>query len=129
MADRSQAGRGRGGQRARRNLKLTSEVPATILKGVGVDLFSIGRPAAQPGDQVVVAEDPDPSAPSYRRLVLSGGRAVGGIVLGNHPEDVAAVTAAVRNRAEFSAAQVAELRRGDWTGPKDAGPVSQPAGA
>ncbi len=111
------------------NLELTSEVPATILKGVDLDLFSIGRPAAQPGDQVVVDEDPDPSAPSYRRLVLSGGRAVGGIVLGNHPDDVAAVTAAVKNRAEISPAQVAELRRGHWGQLKDAGRVSAPAGA
>ena len=111
------------------NLELTSEVPATILKGVGLDLFSIGRPAAQPGDQVVVDEDPDPAVPSYRRLVLSDGRAVGGIVLGNHPEDVAAVTAAVKNRVEISPTQLAELRRGDWGRLKDAGRVSQPAGA
>jgi nitrite reductase (NADH) large subunit len=111
------------------NLELTSEVPATILKGVGLDLFSIGRPAAKPGDQVVVDEDPDPAVPSYRRLVLSDGRAVGGIVLGNHPEDVAAVTAAVKNRVEISPAQLAELRRGDWGRLKDAGRVSQPAGA
>ena len=111
------------------NLELTSEVPATILKGVGLDLFSIGRPAAQPGDQVVVDEDPDPSAPSYRRLVLSDGRAVGGIVLGNHPEDVAAVTAAVKNRAEIPPAQLADLRRGDWGRLKEAGRVSEPAGA
>ena len=111
------------------NLELTSEVPATILKGVGLDLFSIGRPAAQPGDQIVVDEDPDPSVPSYRRLVLSDGRAVGGIVLGNHPEDVAAVTAAVKNRVEISPAQLAELRRGDWGRLKDAGRVSEPAGA
>ena len=111
------------------SLELTSEVPATILKGVGLELFSIGRAATQPGDQAVVDEDPDPSAPSYRRLVLSGGRAVGGIVLGNHPEDVAAVTAAVKNRAEISPAQVAELRRGNWGRLKDAGRVSAPAGA
>ena len=77
----------------------------------------------------VVDEDPDPSAPSYRRLVLSGGLAVGGIVLGNHPEDVAAVTAAVKNRAEISPAQVAELRRGNWGRLKDPDRVSAPAGA
>jgi len=111
------------------NVELVSEVPATILKGVGLDLFSIGQPAAQPGDQVVVDEDPDPAAPSYRRLVLSDGRAVGGIVLGNHPDDVAAVTAAVKNRAEITPAQIAELRRGNWGSLKDAGRVSQPAGA
>jgi nitrite reductase (NADH) large subunit len=107
---------------------LTAEVPATILKGVGLDLFSIGAFAAQPGDQVVVDEDPDPSAPSYRRLVISGGRAAGGIVLGNDPEVVASVTAAVKNRAEIPHAQVAALRRGDWAALKNAGRVSQPAG-
>jgi NAD(P)H-nitrite reductase large subunit len=107
---------------------LTAEVPATILKGVGLDLFSIGRFATQPGDAVIVDEDPDPAAPSYRRLVISEGRAVGAIVLGNDPEVVAAVTSAVKNRTEVPRAQVAELRRGDWTVLKDAGRVSQPAG-
>ena len=94
------------------NETLTAEVPATILKGVGLDLFSIGRFAAQPGDEIVVDENPDPSAPSYRRLVISKGRAVGAIVLGNQPEVVAAVTTAVKNRAEIHQAQIAELRRG-----------------
>ena len=61
--------------------------------------------------------------------MLSDGRAVGAIVLGNHPEDVAAVTAAVKNRVEISPAQLAELRRGDWGRLKDAGRVSEPAGA
>lgn len=111
------------------DVTLVSEVPATILKGVGLDLFSIGRSAVKPGDQVIVNEDPDPSAPSYQRLVLAEGRAAGGIVLGTYPEVVAAVTAAVKNRAAISPALVAELRRGDWTRLKDAGKVSQPAGA
>ncbi len=108
---------------------LTAEIPATILKGVGLDLFSIGKYAVDPGDQVVVDEDPDPAAPSYRRLVISGGRAAGAIILGNHPEVAATVTAAVKNGAEVSAAQVAALRRGDWAALKDAGRVSQPSGA
>ena len=111
------------------NETLTAEVPATILKGVGLDLFSIGRFAAQPGDEVVVDENPDPSAPSYRRLVISKGRAAGAVVLGNQPEVVAAVTAAVKNRAEIRQAQLAELRRGDWEVLKNAGRVSQSAGA
>jgi len=110
-------------------LKLTSEVPATILKGVGIDLFSIGKVGAEPGDEIVADEDTDPAAPSYRRLLISEGRAVGAIVLGNHPEVVTAVTAAVKNRAEISPAQVAELRRGDWGVLKNLGRVSEPAGA
>jgi NADPH-dependent 2,4-dienoyl-CoA reductase/sulfur reductase-like enzyme/ferredoxin len=107
---------------------LTAEIPATILKGVGLDLFSIGRSANQPGDVIVVDEDPDPAAPSYRRLVISEGRAVGAIVLGNAPEVVAAVTSAVKNRVEVPPAQVSELRRGDWMVLKSAGRVPEPTG-
>jgi nitrite reductase (NADH) large subunit len=108
---------------------LTAEVPATILKGVGLDLFSIGRSAAKPGDEVIVDEDPDPAAPSYRRLLLEEGRAVGAIVLGSHPEVVASVTAAVKNRREISRAQVTELRRGYWDVLKDTSLISQLTGA
>ncbi len=109
--------------------ELVSEVPATILKGVGIDLFSIGKVAAEPGDEIVVDEDTDPAAPSYRRLLISEGRASGAIVLGNHPELVAAVTKAVKDHAQISPAQVAELRRGDWDVLKNLGRVSEPAGA
>jgi len=108
---------------------LTSEVPATILKGAGIDLFSIGRPEAQPGDQIIVVEDPDPAAPSYRRLLIAEGRVAGAIVIGNHPEDVAAVTAAVKKRAEISWTHIAALRNGDWGVLKNAGRASEPAGA
>jgi nitrite reductase (NADH) large subunit len=111
------------------NATLTAEVPATILKGVGLDLFSIGTFAAQPGAQLVVDQDPDPAAPSYRRLVISDGRAVGAVVLGTDPELVAAVTAAVKKRTQIPPELVAELRRGDWAALKNAGRVSQPAGA
>jgi nitrite reductase (NADH) large subunit len=111
------------------NETLTAEVPATILKGVGLDLFSIGKFAAQAGDEIVVDENPDPSAPSYRRLVISKGRVVGAVVLGNQPEVVASVTTAVKNRAEVRQAQLAELRRGDWEALKNGGRVSAPAGA
>jgi nitrite reductase (NADH) large subunit len=107
------------------NETLTAEVPATILKGVGVDLFSIGRFEPHAGDEVVV--DEDPSAPSYRKLVISEGRAAGAIVLGNHPELVASVTKAVKGRAEIR--DLALLRRGDWDALKNAGRVSEPAGA
>jgi nitrite reductase (NADH) large subunit len=105
---------------------LTAEVPATILKGVGLDLFSIGRTEARPGDQVITDEDPNPAAPSYRRLILEGdGTAVGAIVLGTHPEVVAAVTAAVKNRKQVSRAQVTELRRGYWEALQNTSLLSQ----
>jgi NAD(P)H-nitrite reductase large subunit/ferredoxin len=112
-----------GGQQ----MSLTAEVPATILKGVGIDLFSIGQFAAGEGDTAIVAEERDPYDPSYRKLVISGGRAVGATVVGNDPEVVAAATAAVKNRAEVTPRVLAELRRGEWTALRDAGRAPQPA--
>ena len=53
----------------------------------------------------------------------------GAIVIGNHPEDVAAVTAAVKKRAEISWTHIAALRNGDWGVLKNAGRASEPAGA
>jgi hypothetical protein len=61
--------------------------------------------------------------------VISAGQAVGAIVLGNDPEVVAAATVAVKHHAEISPEQIAELWRGDWGALKNAGGVSQPAGA
>jgi len=104
---------------------LTAEVPATILKGVGLDLFSIGRPEAQPGDEIIVDEDANPRAPSYRRLIVADGLAAGAIVVGAYPEIVALLTAAVKNGKPISPAQVTELRRGNWEALKDTSPVSQ----
>jgi NAD(P)H-nitrite reductase large subunit len=106
---------------------LTAEVPTTILKGVGVDLFSIGRLAEEAGDEVVV--DEDPWAPSFRRLVISNGRAVGATVLGHHPELVAAATTAVKNRMEIHEMQIAALRRGDWRALNNLDQGFAPAGA
>ncbi len=110
--------------------RLVAEVPATILKGVDLDLFSVGRFEAEPGDEVVI--DEDPAGPSYRKLLVCGGRAVGAIVLGHHPGDVAAASSAVRNGAAIDATVLDDLRRGNWGALKDAGratPVSEPAGA
>lgn len=112
--------------------RLVAEVPATILKGVDLDLFSVGRFAEEPGDEVVV--DEDPTLPSYRKLLVSGGRAVGAVVLGHHPGDVAAASAAVRNGVTIDATVLAELRRGNWAALNDAGragrtPLSETANA
>jgi NADPH-dependent 2,4-dienoyl-CoA reductase/sulfur reductase-like enzyme/ferredoxin len=105
---------------------LTAEVPATILKGVGIDLFSIGQFTAGEGDITIVAEQYDPADPSYRKLVISGGRAVGATVIGNDPEVVAAATAAVKNRVEVTPPVLANVRRGDWAALRDAGRAPQP---
>ncbi|PRY50121.1 2Fe-2S iron-sulfur cluster protein [Geodermatophilus tzadiensis] len=110
--------------------RLESEVPATLLKGVGLDLFSVGRVEPEPGEEVLV--DEDESLPSYRRLVVAGRTVVGGVVLGHHPEDVTAVTAAVKRGLELDDAVLAGLRAGDWRVLRDVGrrrPQSQPAPA
>jgi nitrite reductase (NADH) large subunit len=95
------------------DMLLTAETPATILKGVGLELFSIGRVEAKPTDDVIVVDRP--GVPSYRRLLVSKGRAVGATVLGHHPSDVTAVQKAVRNRAPVSPDAYPALRSGDWS--------------
>jgi NAD(P)H-nitrite reductase large subunit len=55
-------------------------VPATTLKVAGIDLTSIGRFDAAPGDEAIVHEDQD--ARRYRKLVVSDGRLAGAILLG-----------------------------------------------
>lgn len=93
--------------------KLTAETPATILKGVGLELFSIGQVDATPPDEAIVVDRP--TIPSYRRLVLSGGRAVGATILGHHPCDLAAARKAVDDRVPVSAAAQDAMRSGNWS--------------
>jgi NAD(P)H-nitrite reductase large subunit len=95
------------------DLVIGRETPATLLKGVDLELFSIGTVTADDGDEVIVCDRP--AVPSYRRLVVSGGRAVGATVLGHHPSDLAAAQKAVRNRVTVDAYAMASLRRGDWS--------------
>jgi NAD(P)H-nitrite reductase large subunit len=92
---------------------VTAEEPATVLKGVDLQLFSIGTVNPEPSDEVIVVERS--GAPSYRRLILSDGRAVGATLLGHHPGDLTAVQKAVRNRVAIDAGQRAALRAGDWS--------------
>ncbi|MFD7842890.1 FAD-dependent oxidoreductase [Nocardia sp. NPDC059764] len=92
---------------------LTAETPATILKGVGLELFSIGRVEPEQQDEVIVV-DGSPR-PSYRRLILSQGRVIGAIVLGHHPTDVAAAQQAVRARLAIPPNARDALQRGDWS--------------
>lgn len=90
-----------------------TETPPTILKGVELELFSIGPVDPNPGDDVVIIDRP--SAPSYRRLVVSKGHAVGATVLGHHPADLAAAQKAVRDRRRVGPAALGVLRTGDWS--------------
>jgi nitrite reductase (NADH) large subunit len=95
------------------NQIVPAETPATILKGVDLELFSIGRVEPEPGDEVVATDRP--AIPSYRRLVVSRGRAVGATVLGHHPADLAAAQKAVRERAAVGPVSLAVLRSGNWS--------------
>jgi NAD(P)H-nitrite reductase large subunit len=93
------------------DLTVTSQTPATLLKGVDLELFSIGRVTAENDDEVIVCEPGGPA--SYRCVLLSGGRIVGATVLGHHPNDVTILQKAVRSGAEVDARQAAALRRGE----------------
>jgi hypothetical protein len=68
---------------------------------------------ATPPDEAIVVDRP--TIPSYRRLVLSGGRAVGATILGHHPRDQAAARKAVGDRVPVSAAAQHAMRSGNWS--------------
>ncbi len=99
--------------------RLTAEIPACILKGVDLELTSIGQLEPGPGDEVIVTEDA--RLPSYRRLVVSRGVLTGAIVLGHHPDDLAAAMTAVKKGQLLDASTLAELRAGNWQVLKDPG--------
>ena len=97
---------------------LASDLPAMILKGVDLDLTAIGRVVAQPGDEVFTEDLP--ALPSYRRLLVADGVVVGVLVLGPHPEFLAAATTAVKRGLRLDDAALARVRAGDWLAVKDA---------
>ncbi len=64
-----------------------------LLKGLGIDVASVGRIVAGADDTVVHHELPDGTA--YGRLVLHDGRIAGAVLL-NLPADAPGILAAVR---------------------------------
>ena len=89
VADGGGDGRGRGRQRRRAARRPTrASCPVTILKVVGIELTSIGTfEPTSPDDEVIALEDD--AGTKYRKLVISGGRIIGAILLG-YQADVAA---------------------------------------
>ena len=85
-------------------------VPVTMLKVAGVDLLSIGRFAAQEGDEVIALEDP--AEHSYRKLVICDG-AIAGAILIARSADAPHVTAAVKDGRDVCGV-IEDLRRGEW---------------
>lgn len=89
----------------------TSAMPVPMMvKGIGIYLASAGQLAAGPGDEVVVRDDP--AGHQYGRLLVSGRRLVGAVLLGVAAE-AARILDAVRARAPVT--NPASLRAGDWT--------------
>jgi NADPH-dependent 2,4-dienoyl-CoA reductase/sulfur reductase-like enzyme/ferredoxin len=101
--------------------RITADLPAMILKGVGLELSAVGRVEVQAGDDLVVSENA--RLPSYRRLIVANGVAAGALVLGHDPEVLAALTNAVKKALPVDAAVLARIRAGDWLAIKDAGRV------
>ncbi len=86
-------------------------VPVTMLKVVGVDLTSIGRIDPLDGEEAIALEDPREGR--YRKLVISGGRVAGAILMG-YPMIAARVTTLAREGVDISE-HLEALRVGDWS--------------
>jgi NAD(P)H-nitrite reductase large subunit/ferredoxin len=86
-------------------------VLSTVLKVVGIDVFSVGQTDAQEGDDVVLEEN----LPEYRyrKLVLRDGCLLGGILIG-WPSLIEVLGKAAKAQQDVGAA-VADLKRGDWS--------------
>ena len=63
-----------------------------LVKGIGIHLVSAGRIESGPGDEVLVRDRPDQHV--YTRLVTTGGRVAGAVILGT-PDEAPALLAAV----------------------------------
>ncbi len=85
--------------------------PTTILRVSGIDVASVGRLEAAPGDVVIADEDPDEGC--YRKLVIADGRVVGAILIG-HPLLLPAVQHAVE-QGEDVTGRLGRLQEGDWS--------------
>jgi NADPH-dependent 2,4-dienoyl-CoA reductase/sulfur reductase-like enzyme/ferredoxin len=86
-------------------------VPVTTLKGVGIDITSIGRFDPRSEDELVIALE-DISEHRYRKLVIAGGKIVGAILLG-YPLYAPAVSAAIKSGVDVGD-RLDDLRAGSW---------------
>jgi nitrite reductase (NADH) large subunit len=81
-----------------------------ILKGVGIDLVSVGRVEAGPHDTVITLED---GAFEYRKLIVDGDGLLAGALVIGRPQDARLVMAAVPKAVAVSS-RLDTLRSGDW---------------
>ena len=85
-------------------------VVSTVLKVVGIDVFSVGQYEATVGDEVVLEEDP--GGHTYRKIVMRDGQLLGAVLIG-WPSLVDALGKAAKRRQHLGPA-VAALKAGDW---------------
>jgi NADPH-dependent 2,4-dienoyl-CoA reductase/sulfur reductase-like enzyme/ferredoxin len=86
-------------------------VPVTVLKVVGVDLTSVGQFEPTSDEDTVITQE-DEAALRYGKLVISGDRIVGAILLG-YSREVAPVTSAVKQKWDISPV-LDDLQAGRW---------------
>lgn len=86
-------------------------VLSTVLKVVGIDVFSVGQYEAQEGDAVVVEENL--MEYRYRKLVVRDGCLWGAILIG-WPSLIEVLGKAAKSRQPLGAS-VSNLRAGDWS--------------
>ena len=106
------------------SLRYDRFVPATQLKVTGVDLMSVGRFEPQPGDQVVMLEEP--AEGRYRKLVIAPDGSIAGAVLLGYPVEAAGVVEAAKTGRRIDDA-LDDLRAGDWSTFSDAPPAASAA--
>ena len=91
--------------------RYADEVPMTILKGVGLDMLSFGRIAAETDADLEFTDD-HLSGFRYRKVVVHDGRVVGGVFLG-HPDEALWARTAHETGADVSGL-LDDLRAGTW---------------
>ena len=84
--------------------------PVTILKGAGLDALSFGHTDASADDDIVIVDERPGHV--YRKIIVAGGRIVGGVFLGAADESALAQMA-YEAQIDVSVALDA-VRGGDW---------------
>jgi nitrite reductase (NADH) large subunit len=87
------------------------DVPTRILKGVGLDVVSFGHIDGENGDRVIVERGE--GGGSYRKVVIRGGRIVGGVFLG-FGDDAQAAREARDAATVLTDDDVARMAARDW---------------
>lgn len=89
----------------------TEMPPVTMLKVVGVDLTSMGRIEPKNAEEQVIVFEEE-ATHRYRKLIISGGKIVGAILLG-YPQEAPGVAEAVKQQLDVTP-YLAALQAGDW---------------